>query len=228
MKFCVYDIETMPCQSLPEGVKPEFDLDTVKVGNIKDPTKIQEKIDSAKNDFRDALDKKMSLDPDLCEVVVFVGDSHTWEKIHTSSEVVVNGAWNFIKTAYLDHIPLVSYNGIAFDLPVLWHQAMKLNIPVSAQMYSDLTKKYDNRYHYDLMQILAGWDKSKWKALDFYLKLFGIGAKTGDGSEIYGWWQAGLYENIREHCEQDVKLTAKLFERLQDYIVREDRHDLPF
>ena len=230
MKFCVYDIETIPSSTLPEGIKPEFDPESVKLGNTKDAQKVVEKIDKAKAEFDQSLDKKMSLDPDLCEVVCFVGyhNSIYWIGHPDDGYKVIENAWRFIQGCYLEHIPLVSFNGIAFDLPVLWHQAMKLNIPVSPQMYYDLTKRYDNRYHYDLMEILAGWDKSKWKSLDFYLKLFGIGEKTGDGSEIYGWWQAGLYENIREHCEQDVKLTAKLFERLQNYIVREDRHDSPF
>ena len=231
MKFCVYDIETIPSLSLPDGVKPEFSRDNVKLGNTLDPVKVKEKVAKAKAEFDAALDKKMSLDPDLCEVVCFgLYDSPTNNTAIRMSpkHIVAASAWTFIKEAYLKHIPLVSFNGIAFDLPVLWHQAMKLSIPVSPQMYYDLTKRYDNRYHYDLMEILAGWDRSKWKSLDFYLKLFGIGEKIGDGSEIYGWWQAGLYENIREHCEQDVKLTAKLFEKLQNYIVREDRHDTPF
>ena len=233
MKYCVYDIETIPSSTLPEGIKPEFDPESVKLGNTKDAQKVVEKIDKAKAEFNQALDKKMSLDPDLCEVVCFTvytedAGSYSYAQNWSDTINIISNAWRLIEIAYLDHIPLVSFNGIAFDLPVLWHQAMKLNIPVSPQMYYDLTKRYDNRYHYDLMEILAGWDRSKWKLLDFYFKLFGIGEKIGEGSEIYGWWQAGLYENIREHCEQDVKLTAKLFERLQDYIVREDRHDNPF
>ena len=223
MKFAVIDIETIPNQSLSEDMKSDF-AKTVKAGNLG-AEKAQEKID-----------KKMSLDPDLCEIIAFVGYRDVSQDIPSdiaihpecSKRGIVNLAWNVISECYLDHIPLVSYNGIAFDLPVLWHQAMRLNIPVSPQMYSDLTKKYENRFHYDLMQLLANWDKSKWKSLDFYLKLFNIGTKSGDGSDIYTWWKSGDYDKIRLHCEEDVKLTAKLFERLQDYIVREDRHDNPF
>ena len=102
---------------------------------------------------------------------------------------------------------------------------MYLNIPVSPQMYADLTKKWDNRYHYDLLQILAGWDKSKWKTLAFYLKRFGIGAQVGGGSDVYDWWKAGEYDKIREHCENDCRLTAQLFDRVKDWVVREDRYD---
>lgn len=222
MSFCCIDLETIPSQSLPPGVKPEFDPDSVKTGNIKNERMIQDKIDIAKKDFNQALDKKMSLDPDLCEVVCFgkITPDDIWIYGHDQPCLVCD-AWDVIKKAYLDHIPIVSFNGIQFDLPVLWHAAMRLGIPVSPQMYSDLTKRYENRYHYDLMQILSGWDRTKWKPLDFYIKLFGIGEKAGEGNEIYGWWKAGEYDKIREHCEADVKLTAKLFEKLEGYIVRE-------
>lgn len=226
MKFVCFDTETIPCQSLPDGVKPEFDRESIKLGNIKDPLKALEKVSAARDDFEAALDKKMSLDPDLCEVVCFVGtDAVAINYQDGDYKALLDVAWACIAKAYLDHIPLVSYNGIGFDLPVLLHQAMRLNIPISPQMYSDLTKKYDNRYHYDLMQILAGWDKSKWKPLAFYLKLFGIGTQVGEGSDVYNWWEAGDYDKIREHCENDVKLTAQLFDRVKDWIVREDRYD---
>lgn len=226
MQFCVIDIETIPSTTLPKDLIPQFDPSSVKLGNIKDVEKGNQKLQAEKTKFDGALDKKMSLDPNLCEVVCFVVYDSTFNRtaMRTSPDPeVVNDAWNFIKTGYLAHIPLITFNGIAFDLPVLWHSAMRYDIPVSAQMYSDLTKRYDNRYHYDLCEILATWDfgKKKTKPLDFYLKLFGIGEKTGDGSEVYGWWQNKEYDKIREHCEADCRLTAKLFERLKSYIVKE-------
>ena len=228
MKFCVIDCETIPnTTTLPEGVRPEFDRDSVKLGNTKDPVKVGEKISDAQGAFEKALDKKMSVDPDLCQVVCFVGMIDDRYDIGVDT-VSVKLGWDYIKTMSLDHIPLVSFNGIAFDLPVLLHQAMRLNIPVSPQMYADLTKRYDNRYHYDLMQILAGWDRTKWKPLTFYLKLFDIGAQVGKGSDVYDWWKAGEYDKIKEHCEADCRLTAQLFDRVKNWIVREDRYDNPF
>lgn len=219
--FKVIDIETIPSRALPEGLTPEFDSADVKTGNMGE-AKASEKINKAEDEFKQALDKKMSLDPDLCEVVCFAFKTPNDKWVYGHDQpCLVGDAWDVIKKAYLDHIPLVSYNGIGFDLPVLWHRAMILGIPVDAQMYSDLTRKYDNHYHYDLMQILAGWDRTKWKPLDFYLKLFDIGEKTGEGSEIYGWWKAREYDKIKEHCENDVKMTAKLFEKLAPYIVKE-------
>lgn len=221
--FCVIDLESIPSTTLPESLKPTFNPDDVKLGNIKDEIKKQGKILLAKQEFDEALDKKMSLDPDLCEVVCFsvIAPGNTWTYGH-DQPCLVSDAWDVIAKAYLDHIPLVTFNGIGFDLPVLLHAALKLNIPVSPQMYSDLTKKYENKWHYDLMQWFSGWDRTRWKPLSFYLKLFGIGDQSGEGSQIYDWWKAAQYDKIKAHCEEDVRLTAKLFERVAQWIIKEE------
>jgi len=224
MKFCCFDCETIPRQDLPEGVRPEFDPESVKLGNIKEQAKIDDKVQKAREEFAEGLDKKMSLDPDLCEVVMvsfstdgkmksFGLDIEEYERVYE--------AWSNIISAYQGRIPLVSFNGIGFDLPVLLHSAIRLDVPVSPFIYSAITPRYGNHHHYDLMQILAGWDRTKWKPLDFYLKLFDIGEKSGDGSQVYDMWQAKEYDKIKAYCEQDVLMTAKLFERLEPWIVKE-------
>lgn len=219
MKIVVFDVETIPSQTLPDNLRPQFDPDSVKLGNIKDETKKAERIDEASKQFEAELDKKMSLDPDLCEIVeIGFYNSELDECVPVNS---VDDVWELIYQAYIDHVPLVSFNGINFDLPVLWHNAMKVNIGVSPQMYADLTKKYTNHYHYDLMQILAGWDRTKWKSLDFYLKLFNIGEKIGEGSQVYDLWKAGEHIKIKDYCEHDVLMTAKLFKRLEPWIAWE-------
>lgn len=226
IKYAVIDLESIPSTTLPEGVKPEFDRGSVKLGNIKDPIKQEEKIELAHMDFRAELDKKMSLDPDLCEVVCCgIYHSELDQAViygQKTNSVLIKNVWEMISQIYLDHIPLVSYNGIGFDLPVLLHAALRENVPVDPEMYKDLTRKYENKFHYDLMQWFSNWDRTKWKPLDFYLKLFNIGEKTGEGSDVCSWWKSGDYEKIRLHCETDVKVTAKLFERVQQWIVKED------
>ena len=102
---------------------------------------------------------------------------------------------------------------------MLLHRAMDLNIPVSGRIYKDITKRYSITHHYDLIQVLAGWDKQRWEKLDFYLRRFGIGGKTGDGSQVYGMWQKGEIQKIEEYCKNDVLSTAKLFARVESWIV---------
>jgi len=224
MKTLTFDCETIPRQDLPEDLKPQFDPDSVKVGNIKDQAKIDEKIEAARKEFEEGLVKKMSLDPDLCEVImvsIFDGEKMQSFGLEISEYERVYETWAYIINAYQTRTPLVSYNGIGFDLPVLLHAAIRLDVPVSPYVYSALTSRYGNNHHYDPMQILAGWDRAKWKPLNFYLKLFSIGVKAGDGSEVYDLWQAKEYDKIREYCENDVLMTAKLFDRLSPWIVKD-------
>jgi len=225
MQISVIDCETVPNTNLPAGTIPQFDPDSVKVGNIKDPEKVKAKVAKERAVFNNSLIKKMSLHPDLCEVCCFAGMRYDTET-GTSVTTVLSGepqtieqAWSFIADAYHDFVPIVSYNGIGFDLPVLLHRAMDLNVPVSGRIYQDITKRYSITHHYDLMQILAGWDRQKWESLDFYLQRFGIGEKTGDGGDVYKMWKDGKINEIEEYCKSDVELTAKLFARLESWIV---------
>jgi len=225
MIIATFDIETVPSTNLPTEIIPQFDPSTVKHGNTKDIAIRDAKEAKARAIFNAGLTKTMSLHPDLCEVVCFVGmrydtisGEHEDTVVSGEPEAVL-AAWKFISDAYHAFIPLVSYNGIGFDLPVLLHRAMDLNVTMSGRIYQDLTKRYSITYHYDLMQLLAGWDRQKWESLNFYLQRFGIGKKTGDGGDVYKMWKAGRTEQIEAYCKSDVLLTAKLFARIEKWIV---------
>ena len=223
MRVAVIDIETVPEETSP--VKPEFDPTTIKYGNTKDPEKREAKEAAERAKFNHSLTKKMSLHPDMCQVVCFVGmtyDTETGEHKDTvamGEPGTITQAWKFIAEAYHSFTPIVSYNGIGFDLPVLLHRAMLLNVPTSGRIYQDLTKRYSITHHFDLMQILAGWDRQRWESLDFYLRRFNLGAKTGDGGDVYKLWQDNKLKEIEDYCKNDVLMTAKLFSRLEQWIV---------
>jgi len=224
MKIAPFDIESLPSQILPDEMKSEF-IETVKTGNMKDQAKIDAKIN-----------KKMATDKDLCQITTFVGYIYDtskskiidkkvfqWPPLDEEYELV-SGAWDFIKHAYTDKIPLVSFGGNGFDLPVLFAAAMRLDIPLSRAMYENITYRYENKRHYDLMRSLTGEiHPVTGKSLNFYLNLFHLGNKTEgmDGSKVYPAWQAKEYTKISDYCEQDVLKTAKLFERVEPWIVKE-------
>lgn len=239
MKFATFDIETIPSKDLPKDLIPTFNPDDTKLGNLKDPAKILIKQDEARKEFDSKLTKKMSVDPALCQVCTFVGITYddSSKKILNKVAVqlglddndefsVVDAAWDFIRSTYLGNIPLVSYNGIGFDLQVLLMAAIRQDIPdVRAGMYGALTKKWTgNARHYDLMLMLAGWEKNRWKKLGFYLRLFGIGSKTEgmDGSQVYPAFQAGEFKKILDYCEDDVMSTCLLFARVRHYMASSD------
>jgi len=231
MKIMGFDLESLPNLSIPESLKPQFDPDGIKTGNAGHE-KAMEKIEKERAIFEQKLSKTMSTDPTLCQLCTFVGiiyDTDTGESVEevtvqvTADEddddylAVVDG-WKFISKAYHERIPLVSFNGIGFDLPVMLFRAMLQDVPLDGFMYNRLVMKYKNQFHYDLMQILAGWDKQRWNKLEYYLQLFGIGSKEGmSGADVYPAYMAGEYSKILEYCRNDVLETCKLFTRVSPW-----------
>jgi len=234
MKFITLDIETIPDQNLPESCTPVFDPSDLKMGNLKDPDKIEAKIAEEKVKFKTSITKTMSLDPAMAQLCTFCGivfDTESGEEIEKVSvqitkayngddlEAVTEG-WALIQRMYGERTPLVTFNGISFDLQIMFYRAIRQDVTVQPDMFKRLTQKYSNFFHYDLMQILAGWDRQRWHKLDFYLKAFKMNKdKEGmDGSQVYPAWQAGEYDKIQEYCESDVRSTAELFGRVLPWI----------
>ena len=232
MKVLTIDIETVPRFDLPEACVPKFDIGSVKYGNLKDPVKRKALEEKEEAKFNAKLNKKMSTDPTLAQMCTFVGmvhDTDTDDIIeetslqvcgddHDDYELAADG-WALLQKCYRARIPLVTFNGQGFDLQVMYFRAMAQDVPVDKHMYDRFMLRYKNPYHYDLMQILANWDRTKWKGLDFYLNLFGLGSKGGmSGADVYPAYMAGEYEKIKTYCRHDVTETYKLFARLVPWI----------
>ena len=237
MIVSVYDIETIPAQSIPIGCKPEFDEAEVKVGSLKDLAKLAAKIAEVESKFQNELDKKMATSPALCQVCLFVGYVYDTGTNSIVSSVIsqytdtdgndygiVYDAWEFIRRAYNGRRSIVTFNGKDFDFPVLFHRAMMLDILVDQTMYTALTPKWNcDKLHYDLMKMLVGPYPEKGRNLDFFLRLFRLGQKTEgvDGSQVYELWQAEEHDKILEYGKNDVLMTAKLFARIAPWLVYE-------
>ena len=225
MEIFVIDIETIPNQSLPIECIPTFDSSVVKTGNMGEE-KAQAKIAKERDKFEKALVKKMSVNPVLCQVCAFSSILYETEnnKIIDKINMVndefqcVYHAWDSISKYCDEMTPLVTYNGINFDIPVLIFRAMALKIPIPF-ITKKLLRKYRSDIHCDLMQLLANWDREKWKSLEFYINLFGLGKKQGHGSEIYAWWQNKEFDKIIAHCKEDVRLTLELFKRVSPWMI---------
>lgn len=241
MIIAAFDIETIPHQDLPDAIG-QFNPDSVKLGNLKDPEKIKAKIEEE----RAGHTKRMSLDPATAQACSFVGliwnldtnelvkktayqlslkaaDEHELGPYPIERYDVTWAAWDWLISAVNQKIPLVSFNGIGFDLPVLHFAAMAEDVPVPAGLYDKITSRYAAKdgVHYDLMQCLAGWQRDRWHSLDFYLQRFGLNSHKGemDGSQVWPAFQAGEYQKILDYCEQDVKALCQLFDRVRHWIV---------
>jgi predicted PolB exonuclease-like 3'-5' exonuclease len=234
LTYAVLDIETIPRQSLPEGCKPEFDESEVKLGNLKDRFKIEEKINEAREKFLAGLDKKMATDPDFCQVVCMVGYQVPrkeffvkFAKDEDAEYDLLHEAWNWIREQQNNQVPIVGFNSSSFDVPALIRCAMYQDVSVAPHLIENLMKRQDiNHHHYDLMQRLAYRNpfsgKAETRGLNYYLKRFDLGGKLNglDGSMVYPAWKEGRFQHIIDYCQHgDVTQTAALFERVAPWMI---------
>lgn len=124
---------------------------------------------------------------------------------------------------------LVSWNGGGFDLPVLHYRGMLHGVTAPRYWdwgdgsYADSRdfkwNNYLNRYHtrhLDLMDVLAMFSGRANAPLDQLAKLMGFPGKLGmDGSAVWGAWQAGQADAIRDYCETDVVNTYLVYNRFR-------------
>ena len=122
-------------------------------------------------------------------------------------------------SAFVDkHRPaLVTYNGRAFDLPVLALRALHHGVPMG-WYYQErgVRHRYSEEGHIDLCDWLADHGAARWSSLDALARLIGLPGKVGvDGSQIEGLHRAGQLERIQNYCLADVAQTALLFLRFR-------------
>jgi 3'-5' exonuclease len=118
---------------------------------------------------------------------------------------------------------LVSWNGSAFDLPVLTYRALLAG--VQAPRFWELGDEdpafrynnYVNRYHWrhiDLMDVLSGFQSRGRVSLANMACLLGLPGKLGlAGSQVWQAWQSGDLVGIRRYCETDVLNTWLIYLR---------------
>jgi hypothetical protein len=117
---------------------------------------------------------------------------------------------------------LISWNGSAFDLPVLHYRALLHGVPAPRywETHGDFRfNNYLNRYHErhtDLMDVLASYQPYAFASLNEISTLLGFPGKLGMTGE--GVWEAylqGRIEDIRHYCEVDVLNTYLIYLRFE-------------
>jgi DNA polymerase elongation subunit (family B) len=245
--FACLDLETIPHPGLPPECVPLFDENSVSLGNLKDPLKIDAKINDARAKFEASIPKIMATDPDLCMVVSFTGcvvDGA--DRVYTEPDVceddkeeflLITEACAWLRDCVRDGVPVVTFNGASFDLPVLIRRALYNDVSVSSSVIEKLTARFErNHHHIDLMQALAIRSpfsgKPECKSLDYYLKRLGLGSKMPgmNGSMVYPLWQERRFAEIAAYNRDDVDKTIALFNRVSPWLAlpsRESVHNLP-
>lgn len=215
------DIETI---GNPDAVKliPEPE---VKTGNIKDPAKIAEKIAEAKRE----QSEKAALDPLTARVACFAavglvnpmadGEQEHVEVAEAATDeaeiVIVQSIMRMLGT---EETRIVTWNGIGFDLPMIYKRAMVLGIDpgnFGAAPLSAWTKRYSTDRHYDLMQIWGGWASQGFAKLDSVAGMVLGQRKTEIDVATFAALLATEEgrKKIGDYCLQDTRLTWRLWKR---------------
>jgi len=114
---------------------------------------------------------------------------------------------------------VVTYNGRAYDGPVLMTRSAMLDVAPSRNVAG---YRYSVREHCDLLDVLGYFGAARESySLDFWGRRFGVESPKGkmDGSMVAQKARTGRYDEIAEYCLRDTRATADLFRRLRGNLI---------
>src|SRR5450631_4538011 len=124
---------------------------------------------------------------------------------------------------------LVSYNGCAFDLPVLRYRAMLHNV-FAPGLHN---RAYYHRYtddNVDLCDVLSSFSFGAKVKLDELSRIMGLQGKPNgiDGSQVEAYFNADRIQEIADYCKSDVINTYRLWLRHELFRGRLDQSQFEF
>lgn len=211
MNTIVFDVETGPlAESELAVMMPAFDPAEVKVGNLKDPVKIAEKIAEAEANHRREFFDKAALDP-LTGRVVAVGllypDSGECDVIGPDDEAqLLRAFWTACRGEMGRVNQMIGFNIHAFDLPFLIRRSWKHQIAVP---FGIRRGRYWAEEMVDLRETWQLGDRQARGSLDSIAKHLGVGAKKGDGKAFAEMWRSDR-KQAEAYLRNDLELTARI------------------
>ena len=199
----VCDIETFAIHDAAQYLEP-----VEAPSNYKDEAKIAAYI-------KEAEAKQLgrcALDPDLCRIVALgwmhEGNDHPEVLITPDEQTERYALEMFWRVAH--ERTLVTFHGLAFDLPVLMRRSLYLGIE-----HPILNLDKYRTPHCDLLARLTFNGVLPAHKLRFYLARFGIPVDDlTTGKDIAALVEANDWKGVMAHCEADVRGTHALAQRL--------------
>lgn len=221
--YIVFDIETAP---LPEEqiipLIPAFDESEVKVGNIKDPALIAEKIEKAKQKHRADFIEKSALHSDTGRVIAIGYKTAEGYEIHSSKPIsgekgLIENFWKVFQSASSGeaHDDMIGHNIMDFDLPFLVQRSWALGIQIPPRLIIPSRGKYitwasnfiDTRNYF-----LLGKKEGR-SSLDSISRFFGMAGKQESGKHFYKWMEEDETKAI-EYLKNDLELTEGIARKM--------------
>lgn len=215
MKNFVFDIETGPLGSdALELIMPAFDESEVKIGNIKDPDKIAEKITKARQDHVARFMRNAALSPLTGQVLAIgVADGSIGNLLIDSDEANLISLFfdQFEKSFKPGEARWLGFNIANFDIPFLVRRAWMYGIEVPRHF---LSRRYPAGCFTDL---LTYWNLTRYPpehvSLGALAQYFGIGKKETNGAQFAELLRYDP-KTARAYLLNDLEITWCLAERL--------------
>jgi len=225
MKHLFVDIETFGRRPEFNPNEFEFDESKVRVGNLKDPQKIKEKIEKErklahKKQIED-YDKEWrknalkSLNSDIICICYAIDDSdpgaiyiknvgkvEDGDAVYSERDLVVEFDQK-LKYLPVASTIVVAHNGLTFDFPFIRHRGFKYRLPKLVEMFS-FSGRNDPRVR-DTMEMWRGSDWKNYYHMDDIAKYLGFEGKDGvSGDMVHDMFLNREFDKIAEYCKNDV------------------------
>jgi hypothetical protein len=114
---------------------------------------------------------------------------------------------------------LISFNGRAYDGPILMIRSAQLGLKTSANLCGN---RYNLNTHVDLDEVLrfhGAW-REQYK-LDYWCRRFDVESPKGsiDGSQIARAYREGRIEEIGEYCLRDARATGQIYKKVEETLL---------
>ncbi len=160
--------------------------------------------------------KKASLDA-LTARIACIGVIRAVDFIPTESIVfsgldetaLLSEFWSYLSRNRAN--PLVTHNGMQFDLPFIWRRSVVQRIRPSIEL--DL-RKFRTAPVFDTMQVWGNWEMRGARSLNDLARGLSLGSKIDEGSSVAKNWREGRLSAIQEYCLNDCWLTYACFCRM--------------
>jgi hypothetical protein len=201
-----FDIETGPLP-LAELNIPAFNPADVKLGNIKNPDLIAEKLQKAEESHTADYIRNAALDA-LSGQVLCIGYrvDHQEQNIlcaDADGEAHLLRQWWALLNYYERQPQLIGFNIKAFDLPFLIKRSWRHKI---MPPYWLRNGRYWSELVVDLREVWQLGDNRAHGSLASISRHLGLGEKSGNGADFSLLWNTDRQAAI-SYCLQDVKLT---------------------
>ena len=205
----IFDIETGPLPA-NELIIPPFDPSQVKLGNIKNPDLIAEKLQKAEENHAADFVKNAALDA-LTGQVLCIGYQREGQEpavlcSDADGEATMLRQWWTLLNDHERQPRLIGFNTKPFDLPFLIKRSWKHRIQIP---YWVRNGRYWNDLIVDLREVWQLGDNRAHGSLNAISKHLGLGEKSGNGAMFHELWKTDRQAAIN-YCLQDVRLTAKV------------------